>query len=52
MINEKLLKSTKFNCASGMSGEQKTIDFELPLNSGDTGLSVLCLKKFFNAGSL
>jgi len=51
MINEKLLKSTKFNCASGMSGEQKTIDFELPLNSGDTGLSVLCLKKFFNAGT-
>ena len=46
MINQELLKNKKFSCSSGLSGEQNTVEFILPLKSGDNGLSVLCLSHF------
>ena len=50
MLNDKLLKINKFSCSSGYEGEQTSIEFNLPLSSGDTGLSVMCLRKFFALG--
>ena len=46
MINQELLKNKKFSCSSGLTGEQNTVEFNLPLKSGDNGLSVLCLSHF------